>query len=284
MRRVLPLLVVAWLGAGCDLGEHASGGGHWEQQAAVSAAQAAPSCIHLALGAPVRADASDDWLMVKTQYALSYSRKHNGPNWVSWELNASYYGGEPRHRGHFLSDEALPAGFYRVRHEDYTRSDYDRGHLVRSEERTRSRADNASTFLLTNILPQRHDLNGGPWLRLEEYCQTLAQRAHKEMFLTAGGVFGAKPATIGNQVSVPEAFFKIAVVLERGQGPQDVGPATRTIAVIMPNRRGIREERWDRYRTSVAEIERRTGYRFFSRLPESVRQTLVARVDTGSTG
>ena len=42
------------------------------------------------------------------------------------------------------------------------------------KERTRSPEDNRATFLLTNILPQTHDLNGGPWLRLEEHCRELA--------------------------------------------------------------------------------------------------------------
>lgn len=240
--------------------------------------------IHLALGAPTDADPSDDYLMVKPQYALSYNPKRLGPNWVSWELNAGWYGGEPRHKGKFMPDESLPAGWYRVHHEDYSNSDYDRGHMVRSEERTKSRTDNEATFLTTNILPQRHDLNAGPWLRLEDYCQQLAKNDRKEMFVTAGPIYGAHPPTIGHGVAVPESFFKIVVVLDRGQGPADVSPSTRVIAVIMPNVTGILEEPWGRYRTSIAEIERRTGYHFLGNVPEGVRRTLEGRVDSGPTG
>lgn len=240
--------------------------------------------IHLALGAPVDADPSDDLLVVKPQYALSYNPTRLGANWVSWELNADYYGGAPRHKGKFIPDESLPDGLYRVRHEDYSHSDYDRGHMVRSEERTRSREDNTSTFLLTNILPQRHDLNAGPWLRLEEYCQQLAQHGGKEMFVTAGPIFGPQPDTIGNGVAVPEAFFKIVVVLGRDQGPADVSDETRVIAVIMPNEIGILDQRWAQYRTSVAEIERRTGYRFLGNVPEATREVLESRVDAGPPG
>ena len=238
--------------------------------------------IHLALGTPKDADPSDDWLVVKPQYALSYNAKRLGANWVSWELNASYFGGEPRHKGKFIVDDSLPPAFERVHHEDYSNSDYDRGHMVRSEERTRSRADNDATFLLTNILPQRHDLNAGPWLRLEEHCQSLAQNDGKEMFITAGPVFGPKPETIGRGVAVPEAFFKIVVVLERGQGAADVTAATQVIAVMMPNVTGIMDQPWWRYRTSVAEIERRTGYHFLDRVPEDVRRALESKVGRGS--
>jgi endonuclease G len=240
--------------------------------------------IHLALGTPTDADPSDDHLMVRPQYALSYNPRRLGPNWVSWELNAGYYGGQRRHKGHFLTDESLPAGWYRVHHDDYANTEFDRGHMVRSEERTRSREDNEATFLLTNILPQRHDLNGGPWLRLEEYCQQLAQHGHKEMFLTAGPIFGPTVPTIGHGVAVPEAFYKIVVVLEAGQGPGDVAEQTRVIAVLMPNAVGILEQPWGRYRTSVAEIERRSGYHFLGRVPEGVRTVLEGRVDSGPTG
>ncbi|MFT3764687.1 MAG: DNA/RNA non-specific endonuclease [Minicystis sp.] len=241
------------------------------------------STIHLALGTPTDADSSDDWLEVKQQYALSYNPKHLGANWVSWELNASYYGGEPRHKGKFIPDESLPEGWYRVRHEDYSNEGYDRGHMVRSEERTRTREDNTSTFVLTNILPQRHDLNAGPWLRLEDYCQRLALDDGKEMFLTAGPIFGPNPETIGHGVAVPESFFKIVVVLDGHQGPTDVSPSTRVIAVIMPNVTGILDQPWGQYRTSVAEIERKTGYHFLGRVPESTRRALIDRVDSGPT-
>jgi endonuclease G len=244
-----------------------------------------PQSVHLALGAPSVPAGTPHLLLVKPQYALSYNGSRNVANWVSWQLDASWFGGEPRHRGRFLPDDTLPPGMYRVVHEDYTGSDFDRGHMVRSEERTRSRADNASTFLLTNVLPQRHDLNGGPWLRLEEVCQTLAQRGHRELYLTAGPVFDREPPrTIGHGVAVPDAFFKIVVVLDRGQDAASVTAATRVIAVIMPNAEGIRDEPWWRYRTSVAEIERRTGLRFFGALPEDVRAALVARVDSGPKG
>jgi endonuclease G len=240
--------------------------------------------IHLALGTPTRADAAEEQLIIRPQYALAYNRARLGASWVSWQHDAAYLGGEHRHQGRFLADESLPAGWYRVQHEDYSGSGYDRGHMVRSEERSRSRADNDATFLLTNVLPQRHDLNAGPWLRLEEYCHTLAQREQRELYLTAGPIYGAEPPKIGHGISVPEAFYKIVVVLARGQGAEDVRETTRVIAVIMPNAEGILGSPWGKYRTHVAEIERRTGYRFLGRVPEDVRRALSSRVDEGPTG
>ena len=250
---------------------------------APAAPDGAPS-VHLAMGTPARAASPDDTLIVRPQYALSYNRARLGPSWVSWQLDASYLGGEHRHQGRFLSDESLPAGWYHVQHEDFTDSGYDRGHMVRSEERSRSRSDNDATFLLTNVLPQRHDLNAGPWLRLEDYCRTLAQRQQRELYLLAGPIYGAQPPTIGHGIAVPDAFYKIVVVLDQGQGVADVREATRVIAVIMPNLEHILDRPWAPYRTSVAEIEKRTGYTFLDRVPEALRHTLEGRVDSGPTG
>ena len=234
-----------------------------------------PDSIHLTLGAPTPAQPNDDYPLVRPQYVVAYSPSHLGPSWAAWELNRSYYGGARRHAGHFITDESLPAGWYRVTHADYTSSGYDRGHMVRSEDRTRSDADNASTFLLTNVLPQRHELNAGPWLKLEDACRALAQHDGRELFIAAGPIWGpSPPTTIGHGIAVPASFWKVAVVLAPGQGAFDVTASTPVLAAIMPNVEGIADEPWTRYRSTVAEIERQTGYRLLGRVPEKARAAL----------
>jgi endonuclease G len=240
---------------------------------------ASPHSPHLEMGTPADADPSDDELMLKPQYALSYNRRRNGPNWVSWRLDAGDLGAVIRRRGRFLADALLPAGFYRVQHDDYRDSGYERGHLVPSHDRTRTAEDNRATFLLTNVLPQRGDLNGGPWERLERRCHDLAAKDDRALYQVAGGVFPERPETIGGGVAVPEAFFKIAVVLRPGQGAADVQPSTRVIAVIMPNLTGVRRTPWATYRTTVRAIERRTGYDFLSRVPAVIQEVIETRED-----
>ena len=44
---------------------------------------------------------------------------------------------------------------------------------------------------------------------------------------------------------------------------------------------GILDEPWGQYRTSVNEIEKRSGYSFFPLVPEPIRRALASRVDTG---
>ncbi|MFY8001914.1 MAG: DNA/RNA non-specific endonuclease [Candidatus Kapaibacteriota bacterium] len=235
--------------------------------------------VHLEMGVPKGGDGEAAYLLIRKQYALSYNGTKNVPNWVSSNLNADYFGDTERKQGQFMPDPDLPPQFYKVKHQDYSNTGYDRGHMVRSEERTASRADNDATFYTTNLLPQYHDLNAGPWLRLEEFCQYLAQRKNKELYIICGGVFPKQYQTIGkrNNVAVPEQCFKIIVVLERGQGIKDVNENTTILAALMPNIQGIERSQWRQYQTTVDEIEQRTGYDFLTAVPENIQKVIESR-------
>jgi endonuclease G len=241
--------------------------------------------IHTALGVPKDNDESDDFFMKKPQYELSYNNKRGAANWVCWNLNAKWFGDVERKQGQFITDKDLPDGFQRITHNDYTGSGFDRGHLVRSEERTATREDNDATFLMTNVLPQYHDLNAGPWLSLEEYCQILATKKNNELYLIAGGIYDETPKFLsgkGNgRVAIPVSTWKVIVVLEQGQGLEDVTKDTRIIAVNMPNREGkdFKKSGWRKYLTTVDELEKLTGYDFLSALPDDIESALESRTD-----
>ncbi len=241
--------------------------------------------MHAPLGIPKDNDERDDYLMEKPQYVLSYNNARGGANWVAWNLNASWFGTAERKQGPFITDMSLPDGFQRITHNDYTGSGFDRGHMVRSEERTRSRADNDSTFLMTNILPQTHDLNAGPWLSLEVYCEVLAKKKNKELYLIAGGIYDANPQYLNGKgrgrIAIPKSTWKIVVVLERGQGLKNITKETRLIAVNMPNATGkeFKKSGWRKYLTTVDEIERLTGYDFLSNVPTDIQAVLESQVD-----
>jgi endonuclease G, mitochondrial len=235
---------------------------------------------HLEMGVPKGGDGGGStYLLIRKQYALQYNSKKNVPDWVSSNLNASEFGDTERKQGQFMPDPALPPQFYHVRHQDYSGSGYDRGHMVRSEERTASREDNDATFYTTNLLPQYHDMNAGPWLRLEEFCQFLAVRKKKELYIMCGGIFDKNYPTIGkkNNVAVPKACYKIIVVLERGQGIADVNANTPVLAAIMPNIEGIERNQWRQYQTTVDDIEQQTGIDFLTAVPDNIQKAIESR-------
>lgn len=113
-----------------------------------------------------------NYLLLRSQYAVSYHRDNGRPNWVSWHLDSSWIGSAPR-QDDFRPDTSLPAGRYPVLDIDYSGSGFDRGHNCPSGDRTRSIPDNSATFLMTNRVPQSPNNNQGPWEKLESYSPEL---------------------------------------------------------------------------------------------------------------
>jgi endonuclease G, mitochondrial len=237
---------------------------------------------HTALGLPSAASTSkaNDYLAVKTQYVLSYNASRKTPNWVSWELNDDYLGSADR-QDNYRSDSSLPSGMAQATPGDYSGSGWDRGHMCPSADRTASTTANGQTFLLTNMVPQATNNNGGPWAKLESYSRSLAQNG-SQLYVVAGGVFASSPARIGNGVAVPTDTWKVVVVLSgSARGPAAVTSATRVIAVRIPNRDSAvsASDTWQRYRVSVDAIEAATGLDLLADLPASVENVVEARVD-----
>ncbi len=231
--------------------------------------------VHVALGVPIDNDSTDDYYIIRYQYVISYNHNKNTCNWVAWNLNADWYGDAERFSGNFKKDTALPTGWYQVKHDDYTNSGYDRGHMVRSEERTKNDSDNLSTFFTTNILPQRPDLNRGVWLDLEYHCEDLCKKENKELYIVAGGIFHSDSTLMGKGiVPVPDSCFKIIVVLSKGQGVKNVSTTTEVIAVVMPNIDGIMKDDWEKYKTTVRRIENSTGYDFLTSISKEIQNVI----------
>jgi endonuclease G len=225
--------------------------------------------VHTPFIVPYDADTTNDYIIVRDQYVVSYNHLKGVPNWVAWQLNQDWFGDVERYSGNFITDNSLPSEFNKIKHDDYTNTGYDRGHLVRSKERTKTVEDNKSTFLLTNIIPQRPDLNRGVWLDFEYHLEDLCKVFGKELYVVAGGVF-IKDTTLKNagKVSIPDSCFKVVFVCDKGSlVPYD------TIAVMMPNKDGIRSDDWEIYQTTIDNIEERSGYTIIIK-PSSVTEPL----------
>ena len=233
--------------------------------------------INATLGIPTDSDTTDDYLIIRSQYVLSYNPKKNAANWVGWELNISWYGNAQRYKGNFITDSSLPKSFYKVKDSDYTNSGYDSGHLVRSKERTRNDKDNESTFILTNIIPQRPDLNRGVWLDLEYYCEKLCKVEGKELFVIAGGIFNSRNR-LKNHALIPDTCFKIIVILNTGESVSSINSNTKTIAVVIQNMNGIRNNNWEEYKTTISRIEKSTVYNFLSNISQNIQEDIEVKM------
>jgi len=233
---------------------------------------------HVYLGLPRDDDPSDDLIIKRQQYVVSFNPDKLVANWVAWQINDTWYGDVSRYGGNFIKDPLLPHEYNFVSHGDYTNCGYDRGHLVRSKERTKTKEDNVSTFYLTNTYPQTPELNRGPWLKLEMYCEQLCTEKNKELYVYAGGIFVSNNTLCNrNKVCIPDTCYKIICVLDKNQSIENINKETDIIAVAMPNTNGIRSHSWEQYITTVRKIENSTSYDFFSNIPPKVQEQIETK-------
>lgn len=245
---------------------------------------------NMALGNPSGAKSDvampNNYLMVKTDYTLSYNRDKGTSNWTSWHLSSAWLGATDR-TDKFTGDLTLPSGWYVVGNSDYSGSGFDRGHLCPSGDRTYSVPENEETFLMTNMMPQAPYNNQQPWRILEDYCRSLAS-AGNELYIIAGpqgqggvGSLGGVTNTIaGGKVVVPAYTWKIIVVIPNGQNDlARIGTGTRVIAVWIPNTHTGLTTAWGTNRTTVDYIESQTGFDFLSNVPVAIQSVIEARKD-----
>jgi endonuclease G len=266
----------------------------------------ADSSIHLTMGNPSGAtddpEKPDNFLMRKPYFALSYNNAKGTPNWVSWCLKEGDL-------GHIQRDARFQQGelsfrpdpelldlrkkwptFQVVKPADYAGSGFDRGHMCPFGDRTSSEEAAASTFVMTNMVPQSPNCNQKAWADLEDYCRDLVRKKHQTLYIVSGpqgrggeGKEGPKEV-IGRaeKVTVPAKCWKVVLALDDGKGGASdvsrVNRDSRVFAVVMPNDMSVGHG-WAKYRTSVKEVEELTSYHFFDRVPASVIGPLKGQVD-----
>ena len=261
----------------------------WSFRVATGTAPPFPPEVHLMMGNPSGAIPSvgqpNNFLMEKAEFTLSYARDLGRPNWVSWHLSDDWVGTLTRVDS-FRPDPEVPPDWYRVQSFDFTGSGFDRGHLTPNADRDKETSIpiNQATFLMSNMLAQAPDNNQGPWAAFENYLRTLLPA--DEIYIVAGGTgvggvgaSGTVTATLANgRVTVPAHTWKVALVLSKdgGDDRSRVTCSTRTIAVIMPNVQGIRDDPWENFLTTVDAVEALTGYDFFSELPVPIQRCIEA--------
>jgi len=146
---------------------------------------------------------------------------------------------------------------------EYKQSGYDRGHMAPANDMRWSKQSMQDCFLMTNICPQDHNLNGGSWNKLEQKIHAWA-RAKSTLIVATGPIFNGTDKRIGqnSDIVVPSGFFK--VVLDPN--------SNRAIGFIYDNHEGGGGVK--RHACSVDEVERVTGHDFFCTLPDNVERAV----------
>jgi endonuclease G len=175
------------------------------------------------------------------------------------------HGGEERNNS-FRIDKLVLSGS--AKSSDYTKSGYDRGHLCPAADMGFNPVAMSESFLMSNISPQIPDFNRGIWKELETTVRSWAIK-EKNIDVVTGPVFKDNKGQIGqDKVLIPGYFFK--VIYDKTGDP-------KMIAFLFPNAKSDRP--LTDFAVTTDEVEKLTGYDFFSQLPDEIEINLENKID-----
>lgn len=219
------------------------------------------------VGFPIMPDTIPSKILERICYTVSYNRITRQPNWVMWQLSSDHVMKRKDdvwneyHEDYDIEEE------YRANLTDYASSGYDRGHMCPGGDCNWNDEGRDETFLLTNMCPQNPNLNRGDWKEIEIACRKWAQ-LYGIIYVVCGPIFfkSQEHERIGpNKIPVPEAFFKVIL------RPDSIDP--KGIGFICRNTDGNRKK--DFYVNSIRQVERVTGYKFFTTLNASIKEKVM---------
>ncbi|MFC6340275.1 endonuclease [Pseudomonas sp. CCM 7891] len=207
----------------------------------------------------------------------AYTLNNNGStkfaNWVSYKITKqTLASGRPRN---WRTDPDIPAG-ETLDPVDYNGANValnvDRGHQANLAS-LGGVPDWQTLNYLSNITPQKSELNQGPWARLEDQERTLSKDPTiNQVYVATGPLYehfvGSLPGT--NKVhTIPSGYWKIIFVGN--------SPASGVYASFVMNQETPRSASFCDYQVTVAQIEERSGLTFWSDLPQQVQAALKSK-------
>lgn len=211
-----------------------------------------------------------------SDFMVGYSDYRGNPLWTTYQLSKIPSNSIKLKRpSSFNSDWR---NLTNIKHKDYTNSGYDRGHMAPNYAISRLYGKDAQleTFLMTNISPQKANLNRKIWKRLEKVEVDFFTKKFKKVWVTVGPIFDSDITKLesSDYVEIPDAFYKIFVGLNDNQEP-------KMLAVVIPQTvKGY--EPFSKFVVSVDKVEELTGFDFFSDLNDNLESKLESSKDMKS--
>ena len=218
--------------------------------------------VHCYAGAPKKEGLR---LLHTSGYTVGYDSNRRLPAWVAYPLSANQVATETAKRpSRFSSDTRVGNP---VRHDDYTHSGFDRGHMAPNMAIGLQFGPQAQreTFLLTNICPQEPSLNRGIWKNIEQKEQDAWRRQCCELWTMVGPVFRPTDPALPSGIRVPSSYWRITL---------DEDPGRQSLRAICLHFEESATEGWRYTVVSIDAIEDLTGIDFFTLLPDEVELAL----------
>jgi endonuclease G len=206
-------------------------------------------------------------------FAIGYNILRGNPLWVSYRLTQI-----PKNAPRLKRPDAFKSdwrSFNALDSDDYTHSGYDRGHMAPNYAISTlyGKASQEDTFLMSNITPQKPNLNRKLWQRLEMVEADYFTKVFDSVWVVTGPIFDSDITRLKSsfKVQIPDGFFKIYIGLKGNQSP-------KALAFIMPqNVTG--HEPLTKYIATVDEVEQQSGFDFFVMLDDRLENAIESSKD-----
>ena len=208
-------------------------------------------------------------LLIHDLFVLSFNPNRRLSDWMAYELSPAVVWGSLQEDRKWKSDPLLPA-FLSLTAQDYkgaSKWGYDRGHLAPKGSFKGSVFAYQAQYV-TNLVPQKRNLNQGPWRILEETVRRFVLKGHSVKILT-GPLYGDKslpvwPSAQGRLREIPSGYWKIVSLKERG--------VLNICSFIMPQEISSRKTALKKYKAKETEIENRSQLRLFENYKGRVKE------------
>ena len=164
-----------------------------------------------------------------------------------------------------------------------------RGHMLPSSQRYNTWENNAQTCYATNIMVQQYDFNGGSWADVEALERN--KNCSDTLYVVVGTLFeDNKTITrFGRTIGVPTHCYKLLLRTESGNTRKAISDITSAdelicIGFLFENSESSKDISISKAATSVAEIEKRAGFKFFRNLNPAIADKVKSQNKPGDWG
>ena len=217
-------------------------------------------------------------------FSLLYDSDIYHSHWVAYPLYREVIGSGNRTNDWGIYDPNIPSEKQLYMSSSYQGS-YDRGHMLPSASRAKTRTDNSPTFYPTNMSPQLAGLNQKKWAGIEDQVRIWAEKGCDTLYVVTGAVF----KTVGGNesvsytycksdnskdVAVPNYYYKALLQLRITGGEKSY----QALAIWVPHKAATGSATMDDVIT-IDALEERTGIDFFHNLPDDIEVEVESAVD-----
>jgi len=228
-------------------------------------------CKHFFYGYPTGTQITND-LIIRDVYALSSNDETKFADWVAYRLDEETVSGNVQTNRTWKADPWLDEK-ETLEPNDYNGANaslkVDRGHQapLASFKGTNYWSD---TNYLSNITPQKSDLNQGPWQILEGKVRDLAENGYV-VYVMTGPIYEKEMPSLPNADEphkLPSGYWKI-IIIQMGKSLDSIETASFIFDQETP-----RNDKMIDHLTTINEIEGKSKLDFLRELPDEIEEQI----------